>query len=558
MPIDGVPEREARADASRFLLLVLGLCLTIGCDSKNGQPISVDQFSTSFGTAGRKIPLEESSEWVGPSNYIVADGIYLLGEMSPSAVYAIDTGQGIILIDSGVDESGRELRENMLQVGLALEDVRYVLITHAHYDHVFGANRVREVSGAQICAGRGEASTLQGPNQNALFSIFPRQAFSGKPIRLDRQLDDGDVIQLGDSRIRVMATPGHTPGSLCYLLEKDERRILFTGDTIASVKMGPATYPVDLSPQYRGDPATYLETVESLLKMKPPDLLLPGHPRQQDRFQSLALDRKDWDVMLRSARSELENVVRRHRQDGRDTLDGIAKEIESGLFYLGELDSVAVYAWTSGGVTAVVNAPGGKDFADFLSVRFKELGIASESPDVVLLTSVDERFSSGVNSLPSQTRIVSSRDGVAESANEFGKASLRLGGALVETIPLTENGRSAYVVMISGRRLLLTPDVPRNVAVIWRDRANGAPRLSSLEPQANDLITELAASTEAMDRYENALEKIRTPFPDVWLPAVPMSGQNANLYSDQWRFVMLGNERAINIAIKRRARASNP
>ena len=245
------------------------------------------------------------------------------------AAFAVETNQGIILIDTGVDEGGSVLRECLLQVGLKVEQVRYILITHAHYDHVYGANKLREMSGAVDCAGRDDCEVLRSADTDALNSLFPKHPYSGDPIEVDRELDDGDVIELGEVKIRTIGAPGHTPGSVCYLLEKESQQILFSGDVIASLNFGPATYPVHISPRYRGDAKAYLQTINLLLAMKPPDLLLTGHPRQQTRLQTIRMDEPQWTALLRPAKTELQQVVNRHQQDGADFLDGTAREMKS-------------------------------------------------------------------------------------------------------------------------------------------------------------------------------------------------------------------------------------
>ncbi len=85
------------------------------------------------------------------------------------------------MIDTGVHEGGFLLRECLLQVGLKVEQVRYILLTHAHYDHVYGANKLREMSGAVVCAGRDDCEVLRTADVDALLSLFPSHPYSGAP-----------------------------------------------------------------------------------------------------------------------------------------------------------------------------------------------------------------------------------------------------------------------------------------------------------------------------------------------------------------------------------------
>ncbi len=168
---------------------------------------------------------------------------------------------------------------------------------------------------------------------------------------------------------------------------KGSQQILFSGDVIASLNFGPATYPVHISPRYRGDAKAYLQTINLLLAMKPPDLLLTGHPRQQTRLQTIRMDEPQWNALLRPAKTELQQVVDRHQQDGADFLDGTAKEIETGLYYLGDLDGIATYCIVDGQQLVVINAPGGERFAEYLTTQLQSLGLSAKTPNLVLLTS---------------------------------------------------------------------------------------------------------------------------------------------------------------------------
>ena len=348
------------------------------------------------------------------------------------------------------------------------------------------------------------------------------------------------MIEIGDVKIEVLSTPGHTPGSVCYLLHKDNQRILFSGDVIASLNFGPATYPVYLGPHYRGDAEQYLQTIGRLLAMDPPDLLLTGHPRQQQAVHSVKLMPDQWQQLLRPVETELEQVVAQHRADGGDFLADQPKQIESGLWYLGLLDQIGVYGLEIDEQWVVVNAPGGEQFAAFLSARQQLLDLPPQQPAFVLLTSADQSSWSGLRSLDSQTRVVTA-DPLWASLTHDG-IDLRRGSATelgIETIAL--GGTNAYSIAVGGKQVLLTPKVPRNLSLFWKDRRTGVTQSGPIEPQTLQLRTELDASPTVATAYRDALQQLSRLQPDVWLPAMPLMGQNANLYDDQWRRIIDDN-----------------
>ncbi|MCS7468984.1 MBL fold metallo-hydrolase [Stieleria sp. ICT_E10.1] len=494
------------------------------------------------------------TQWLGGQTLTVAPGVHVLGEISPSAVHAIETDDGIILIDSGGDEQARGVRESLLSVGLRLDDVRYILITHAHYDHVFGVNKIREMSGATVAAGKDDCEILRTADLPALYSVFPKIPYSGDPIAVDVELQDGDTIEWGGVTIEALATPGHTPGSTCYLLNKDDQQILFCGDVISSIDFGPATYAAKLSPKYRGDAEAFVATVDRLLHRPPPDLLLTGHPRQQKRLQSIRLDQTTWKGLLEPARAELQAIADRHQRDGADFLDGSPKQIEPGLYYLGDLEGTAVYALLREEQLFVVNAPGGEGLVKFLMTRLASLGVPQTTPAAILLTSDLPEPHSGLTSVAKSTVVFAPRS-VADS--------LRADGHVVNTPTETDAAISlpvevtelpiglCYSYSTGGKTVLLTPAAPRNVSLVWKNRLNGHKTMGDLQPQMSDLITELNAAADRVVNYRKTLETLSRFEPDVWLPSLPLTDQNANLYDDDWQDTLENNLRPVETLERR-------
>ncbi|MGB7327546.1 MAG: MBL fold metallo-hydrolase [Rubripirellula sp.] len=510
--------------------------------------------SASFQPANEQTKTRQNqypTRWITDRDYTIAPGVHVLAERAPSAAYAIETDKGIVLFDTGQFEVCYEMKESLLSLRLRPEDISTILLTHAHYDHVFGANKLREVSGATVMAGREDCETLRRADVDALFSLFPRTPFSGDPIQVDRELVDGERIDLGDVQIEVLATPGHTPGSTCYLVEKDSKRYLISGDVVASLNFGPATYSAKLSPRFRGDAKDYLATINRLLEMEPPDYLLSGHPQQQKRTESIELDVSTWKRVLESARVELETIVDRFQRDGADFLDQTPKSIEPNLYSLGSLDGIAVYCVDDGKQLVVVNAPGGDRFSEFLSNRFSSLKLDDAKPRLVLLTSSSQERCSGLRSLKGMFRVVAPPD-LAETLRSDGLDVI----TAEEIDGLTQSGIEAvilelgtsYLYRVGDRTVLFTPDVPRNIAMTWVDRHTGKKTFADLQPQRDQIVAELSANALLTEAYSESLLRLRRIAPDVWLPLVPFLDQNANLYDDDWTDQLDANRRTVQIA----------
>ncbi len=145
----------------------------------------------------------------------------------PTNCYLVgEAGGEAAVVDPG-EEPDRILAE-LARHNLSL---RYILLTHGHPDHIGAVARVREVTGAPVLAHAAEEPVL------ALgLDIFGRPMPRVAP---ERWLADGEELPLGPGKVRVIHTPGHTPGGVCYLLGDD----LFSGDTLFAGSVGRTDLP---------------------------------------------------------------------------------------------------------------------------------------------------------------------------------------------------------------------------------------------------------------------------------------------------------------------------
>ena len=139
------------------------------------------------------------------------------------------TGQAVI-VDPDVNDAA--LLAAVAQQELA---VQYVLLTHCHFDHMSSADRVRAATGAQTLIHRLDAPGLADPRLN--MSVMDTERIHGRQV--DRMLEDGDRLLLGEVPVEVLLTPGHSPGSVCYRVGDD----LLTGDTLFRGSYGNPNFP---------------------------------------------------------------------------------------------------------------------------------------------------------------------------------------------------------------------------------------------------------------------------------------------------------------------------
>ena len=218
--------------------------------------------------------------------------------------YAFGTGEGLVLIDAGwgSEEAWQSLLAGLASIGAGIADVRGVLVTHLHFDHIGLAGRIRQACGAWIALHPADHAVLSLPDYRRAELAVAREAdflrdLGASPAEAaaavgsaadwekfaamalpDRLLEDGELADVPGWKLRALHTPGHTPGHLCFVDERSRR--LFSGDHVL-----PRITP-NISAQ-RGDPASPLQAyLDSLTRTRDLDVdeVLPAH---EWRFRGL-------------------------------------------------------------------------------------------------------------------------------------------------------------------------------------------------------------------------------------------------------------------------------
>ena len=155
----------------------------------------------------------------------VAPGTWYVAGQTWVGCYLIDTGDGLILLDTAIPESSYLLVDSIYRLGFAPEQIKKILISHAHFDHCGAAMEMKKLTGAEVYMSREDWEFYQKCPEEVMF------ADSGSHIQdftVDHFYSDDEPIVLGNVEIRTLLTPGHTPGSVCY----EAGDALFTGDTL--------------------------------------------------------------------------------------------------------------------------------------------------------------------------------------------------------------------------------------------------------------------------------------------------------------------------------------
>ena len=173
----------------------------------------------------------------------------------------------IALIDAGTGMNFETVRRNMVKLNLNPSDIELLINTHCHFDHAGGDSDFVKAAGCEVAIHKLEADLLRKGDQIITLSggLFGRRKL--EPIDVACELEEGDWIDLGEFKLQVLHTPGHTAGSIS-LFEPTER-ILFTGDTIFSKGIGRVDLPT-------GDAKALHASIKRLVELKA-QKMYPGH-----------------------------------------------------------------------------------------------------------------------------------------------------------------------------------------------------------------------------------------------------------------------------------------
>ncbi len=221
----------------------------------------------------------EASQPVEP--YKVIGNIYYVGAVNISS-HIIVTAEGLILLDTGTQEMLPGIRTNLEKLGYTLQDVKIILSSHAHWDHVEGHAAIQELSGAKVMAVGEDAAAISSGIDNSAAG-----ARGWNPVEVDRVLKDGDKVTLGGVTMQAHWTPGHTKGCTAWTttVEEDGESyfVVFVGGTGINRNLGVKLLDNKRHPSIVED---YARTFR-VLKELPADVFLAQHPSMYGMAEKL-------------------------------------------------------------------------------------------------------------------------------------------------------------------------------------------------------------------------------------------------------------------------------
>ena len=216
-------------------------------------------------------------EWTKPfPPFKIIGNIYWVGTWDLST-YLIVTPQGNILINTGLEETNGQIKDNIERLGFQLSDTKILTATHGHFDHVAGLLDLKRRSGAKVVMSELDAELLEsGGKTDFRWGEDPGARF--QPVKVDQRLKDGDKITLGGTVLTAHHHPGHTKGATSFTLDVREGgktyRVILAN--LGSINPG---VKVNGMPKYPGIAADYARTFHDQKEMKV-DVFLASHAAQ--------------------------------------------------------------------------------------------------------------------------------------------------------------------------------------------------------------------------------------------------------------------------------------
>jgi len=220
-------------------------------------------------------PAPVQNDWTEPfPAFRIAGNLYYVGSKG-LASYLIATPEGHILINSDLEANVPMIRASVESLGFKFNDIKILLISHAHYDHCAGSAAIKQLTGAKYMVMEGDVEVVEsGGKSDFQYGSDPTSLYP--PAKVDRVLHDGDQVKLGDATLTARLTPGHTKGCTTWTMRVvDVSSKLRDVVIVGSPNVNPG-YKLVGNTVYPGIKEDYEKTFR-VLKSLPVDYFLGAH-----------------------------------------------------------------------------------------------------------------------------------------------------------------------------------------------------------------------------------------------------------------------------------------
>lgn len=232
----------------------------------------------------------------GIEPFRIIGNVYFVGT-TPASSHLIDTGEGLILIDTGYEDTLFMLIDSIYKLGFSPYDIKYILHSHWHWDHTESTAALAHMTGAKTFIGKKDGEKVK------------------KYFQPDVLLEEGDVVRLGNTAITIMETPGHTEGCISFFFETEENGKTYQVGTFGGAGVNtlvPGSY------DYEGCREGYLHSIERL-RQKKVDVFIGNHVWNNDTEakgkilretgENQFIDDKLWGKFLDFCENRLREII---------------------------------------------------------------------------------------------------------------------------------------------------------------------------------------------------------------------------------------------------------
>ena len=246
----------------------------------------------------------------------IADQLYYVGDKIV-CVHLIDTGDGLILLDSGYFGAAHLIIDSIWRAGFDPADVRWIIHTHGHHDHFGASEEFRIMYGTKLAISRVDAESLrEKPHRAAInSSVYPY----AKIPEFDYEIEDGEIFELGNVKIRCVLTPGHTEGVLSLFFEVTDNGKTYLAGTYGGAGISAVTLPYVFYNERSEDSAQQMLASIEKIWDEPVVVHIGNHPYNSYTFEKRTkqieeggnpfIDPDSWHTFLSELKTNIEKKI---------------------------------------------------------------------------------------------------------------------------------------------------------------------------------------------------------------------------------------------------------
>ncbi len=260
--------------------------------------------------------------WIG---YVkpgrIFGNLYFVGT-HPTSVHLVDTGDGLLLIDTGCLSNLYLVIQNIWEMGFNPKDIKYILHSHGHFDHVNGTAALANMTGATTYLGKDDLCLVTGEINP--FSIPVR------PFKPDVLINDGDVLTFGNTTVKCVSSPGHTDGVMSFFFDVTDGVKTYRAGMHGGVGL------VTLNKKFLTEQnlpfenrQKYLDSLEKL-KSEHVDIFIGNHVGNNDTEGKLKraeleaenpfIDPNEWQAFLVECRKNMEQLIEQEAKEEEESI----------------------------------------------------------------------------------------------------------------------------------------------------------------------------------------------------------------------------------------------